>query len=86
MSYASVVDKTTHCPHCNHVVTMSGFPSTSKSTEPVAISSSYGTENGKILPQPISQTCEIPPASQDSSGFKLVKEKKKPKIFSSSIC
>ncbi|GBO00704.1 hypothetical protein AVEN_14112-1 [Araneus ventricosus] len=51
-SYASVVDKnhpeyqTTHCPHCNHVVTMSNpVPSTSKSPEPVIIASSSGTKN-----------------------------------------
>ncbi|GBN72073.1 hypothetical protein AVEN_19982-1 [Araneus ventricosus] len=75
-SYAYVVDKnhpvyqTTHCPDCNHVVTMSNFLSTSKSPKPVAISSS-GTENRKILPEPISQTCEAGGTSQDSSGFKL---------------
>ncbi|GBN59552.1 hypothetical protein AVEN_24391-1 [Araneus ventricosus] len=86
-SYASVVAKnhpvyeTTDCPHCNHGVTMSNFPSTSKSPKPVAISSSYGTEN-RILSEPISETCEVPPASQDSSGFKLLKQKKKnPKIL-----
>ncbi|GBM11498.1 hypothetical protein AVEN_240641-1 [Araneus ventricosus] len=54
---------------------MSNFPSTYKSPKPVAIPSSSGAKNGKILPQPISQTREVPPASQDSSGFKLVKEK-----------
>ncbi|GBN97869.1 hypothetical protein AVEN_94094-1 [Araneus ventricosus] len=49
-SNASVVDKnhpvyqTTHCPHCNLVVTMSNFPSTSKSPEPVAIASSSGNK------------------------------------------
>ncbi|GBL75113.1 hypothetical protein AVEN_194372-1 [Araneus ventricosus] len=43
------------------------------------ISSLSGTENGKNLPQTISQICEVPTASQDLSGFKLVKEKKKPK-------
>ncbi|GBN29240.1 hypothetical protein AVEN_151173-1 [Araneus ventricosus] len=81
-SYVYVVDKnhpvyqTTHCPDCNHVVTMSNFPSTSKSPKPVAISSSSGTENRKILPEPISQTCEAGGTSQDSSGFKLVNKRK----------
>ncbi|GBM13044.1 hypothetical protein AVEN_101900-1 [Araneus ventricosus] len=51
---------------------MSNFPSTYKSPKPVAIPSSSGAKNGKILPQPISQTREVPPASQDSSGFKLL--------------
>ncbi|GBO07702.1 hypothetical protein AVEN_137424-1 [Araneus ventricosus] len=84
MSYASVVEKNhpvylpTNCPHFNHVVTMSNFPSVTKPPKPVAISSLSSTENGKNLPQTISQICEVPTASQDSSGFKLVKEKKKP--------
>ncbi|GBM34966.1 hypothetical protein AVEN_240337-1 [Araneus ventricosus] len=87
-SYASVVDKThpvyqtTHCPHCNHVVTMSNFPSISKSSEPVAIASSSGTKN--ILPQPSSQTSAVPPNSQDSSRFTIVNRKKNPKISSKS--
>ncbi|GBN87600.1 hypothetical protein AVEN_206551-1, partial [Araneus ventricosus] len=74
-SYASVVDKnhpvyhTTHCPHCKHVVTMSNFPSTSKSPEPVAIASSCGTKN--ILPQPSSQTSAVLLDSQDSAGFTI---------------
>ncbi|GBO42129.1 hypothetical protein AVEN_38690-1 [Araneus ventricosus] len=87
-SYASDVEKnhpvyqTTHCPHCNHVVTMSNFPSTSKSPEPVAIASSSSTKN--ILAQPSSQTSAVPPDSQDSSGFTIVKRKNKPKISSKS--
>ncbi|GBM17933.1 hypothetical protein AVEN_111085-1 [Araneus ventricosus] len=89
-SYASVVDKnhpvyqTTHRPHSNHVVTMSNFPSTSKSPEPVAIASSFGTKNKNILPKPSSQTSAVPPDSQDSSGFTIVKRKNKPKISSKS--
>ncbi|GBN65729.1 hypothetical protein AVEN_204634-1, partial [Araneus ventricosus] len=89
-SYASVVDKnhpvyqTTHCPHCNHVVTMSNFPSTSKSPEPVAIASSSGTKNKNILPKSSSQTSAVPPDSQDSSGFTIVQRKNKTKISSKS--
>ncbi|GBN09355.1 hypothetical protein AVEN_156314-1 [Araneus ventricosus] len=89
-SYVSVVDKnypvyqTTHCPHCNHVVTMSNFPSTSKTPEPVAIASSSGTKNKNILPKSSSQTSAVPPDSQDSSGFTIVKRKNKPKISSKS--
>ncbi|GBN95375.1 hypothetical protein AVEN_144825-1 [Araneus ventricosus] len=76
-SYASVVDKnhpvyqTTHCPHCHHVVTMSNFPSASKSSEPIASSST--TANRNISHQSSSKTPEI---SQDSSGFQIVKNKK----------
>ncbi|GBM76059.1 hypothetical protein AVEN_176486-1 [Araneus ventricosus] len=75
-SYASVVDKnhpvyqTTH-----HVVTMSNFPSTSKSPEPAAVASSSGTENKNILPKSSSQTSAVPIDSQDSSGFKIVKRR-----------
>ncbi|GBN41236.1 hypothetical protein AVEN_78761-1 [Araneus ventricosus] len=75
-SYASVVDKshpvyqTTHCPHCNHAVTMSNpVPSTSKSADPIAIASSSGTKNKNILAKSSSQTSAVPPDSQDSSGF-----------------
>ncbi|GBN35890.1 putative RNA-directed DNA polymerase from transposon X-element, partial [Araneus ventricosus] len=87
-SYASVVDKnhpvyqTTHCPHCNHVVTMSNFPSTSRSPEPVAIASSSDTKNKNILPKSSSPTTAVPPDSQDSSGFQIVKNKKKTKLSS----
>ncbi|GBM53638.1 hypothetical protein AVEN_105519-1 [Araneus ventricosus] len=87
-SYASVVEKnhpeyqTTHCPHCNHVVIMSNFPSTSKFPEPVAIASSSGTKNKNILPKSSSPTSEVLPVSQDSSGFTIVNRKKKPKIAS----
>ncbi|GBN03102.1 hypothetical protein AVEN_208865-1 [Araneus ventricosus] len=77
-SYASVVDKnhpvyqTTHCPHCHHVVTMSNFPSASKSSEPIA--SSSNTANRNISHQSSSKTPEVSPASQDSSGFQIVKK------------
>ncbi|GBL97223.1 hypothetical protein AVEN_84930-1 [Araneus ventricosus] len=83
-SYASVVDKnhpvyqTTHCPHCRHVVTMSNFPSASKSSEPIA--SSSATANRNFSHQSSSKTPEVSPASQDSSGFQIVKHKKKPKL------
>ncbi|GBN04963.1 putative RNA-directed DNA polymerase from transposon X-element [Araneus ventricosus] len=83
-SYASVVDKnhpvyqTTHSPHCSHVVTMSNFPSTSKSPETVV----SGTKNKNILPQSSSPTTAVPPDSQDSSGFTIVKRKNKPKTSS----
>ncbi|GBN18771.1 hypothetical protein AVEN_39700-1 [Araneus ventricosus] len=90
-SYASVVEKshpayqTTHCPHCNHIVTMCNpVPSTSKSPEPVTIASSSSTKNKNILPKPSSQTSAVPPDSQDSSGFITVNRKKKPKITSKS--
>ncbi|GBN16393.1 hypothetical protein AVEN_231933-1 [Araneus ventricosus] len=82
-SYASVVEKnhpvyqTTNCSHCNHVVTMLNFPSTSKSPEPVAIASSSGTKNKNILPKSSSPTSEVLPDSQDSSGFTIVNRKKK---------
>ncbi|GBL79200.1 hypothetical protein AVEN_92434-1 [Araneus ventricosus] len=71
--------QTTHCPHCNHIVTVSNpIPSTSKSADPVQIASTSGTKK-KIIPlQPISETCEAPLGSQTSSEFKIVK-KKKPK-------
>ncbi|GBN34738.1 hypothetical protein AVEN_31442-1 [Araneus ventricosus] len=90
-SYASVVEKnhpvyqTTNCPHCNHLVTMSNFPSTSKSPEPVAIASSSGTKNKKILPYSSSPTSEVLPDSQDSSGFTIVNTKKKPKTASKNL-
>ncbi|GBM97903.1 hypothetical protein AVEN_228337-1 [Araneus ventricosus] len=90
-SYASVVEKchpayqTTHCPHCNHIVTMSNpIPSTSKSPVPVVIASSHGTKNKNMLPKPSSENSAVPPDSQDSSGFTIVKRKKKPKISSKS--
>ncbi|GBM76578.1 hypothetical protein AVEN_254405-1 [Araneus ventricosus] len=87
-SYASVVDKhhhvyqTTHCPHCHHVVTMSNFPSNSKSPQPVPIASSSVTANENISPKPSSKTSKYPTALQDSSGFQIVKNKKKSKAFS----
>ncbi|GBN62397.1 hypothetical protein AVEN_178979-1, partial [Araneus ventricosus] len=87
-SYASVVDKnhpayqTTHCPHCHHVVTMSNFPSASKSSEPIASSSTAPNRNTSR--QSSSRTPEVSPASQDPSGFQIVKSKKKPK-YSSTI-
>ncbi|GBO20396.1 hypothetical protein AVEN_146339-1 [Araneus ventricosus] len=89
-SYASVMQRnhpvyqTTHCPHCHHVVTMSNFPSTSKSPASVPIASSSLTQNKEKSPAPFSQTCEDLPASQASSEFKLVKKKKpkKPKTQS----
>ncbi|GBM42979.1 hypothetical protein AVEN_184712-1 [Araneus ventricosus] len=89
-SYASVVDKnhpvyqTTHCPHCHHVVTMSNFPSNSKSPQPVPIASSSVTVNETISPQPSSKTSKYPTASQDSSGFQIVKNRKKSKASSKS--
>ncbi|GBN34720.1 hypothetical protein AVEN_209367-1 [Araneus ventricosus] len=61
---------------------MSNFPSTSKYPEPVTIASSSGTKNENILPQPRSQTSEVLPDSQDSSGVTIVNRKKKPKISS----
>ncbi|GBL75207.1 hypothetical protein AVEN_194445-1 [Araneus ventricosus] len=61
---------------------MSNFPSSSKSAEPVAIASSSGSKNKNILPKPSSQTSAVPPDSHDSSGFTIVKRKKKPKISS----
>ncbi|GBL78442.1 putative RNA-directed DNA polymerase from transposon X-element [Araneus ventricosus] len=84
-SYASVMQRnhpvyqTTHCPHCHHVVTMSNFPSTSKSPESVPIASSSVTQNKEKSPAPFSQTCEDLPASRASSEFKLVKKKKSKK-------
>ncbi|GBO20924.1 hypothetical protein AVEN_266895-1, partial [Araneus ventricosus] len=76
-SYASVVDKnhpayqTTHCPHCHHVVTMSNFPSASKSSEPIASLSTAPNRNTSR--QSSSRTPEVSPASQDPSGFQIVK-------------
>ncbi|GBN76659.1 hypothetical protein AVEN_66617-1 [Araneus ventricosus] len=84
-SYASVMQRnhpvyqTTHCPHCHHVVTMSNFPSTSKSPESVPIASSSVTQNKEKSPAPFCQTCEDLPASRASSEFKLVKKKKSKK-------
>ncbi|GBO44097.1 hypothetical protein AVEN_188026-1 [Araneus ventricosus] len=88
--YASVVDKnhpvyqTTLCPNCHNVVTMSNFPSNSKSPQPVSIASSSVIANENISPKPSSKTSKYPTASQDSSGFQIVKNKKKSKASSKS--
>ncbi|GBM83111.1 hypothetical protein AVEN_73107-1 [Araneus ventricosus] len=85
-SYASVVDKNhpvyqiTNCPHCHHVVTMSNFPSASKSSEPIASSST--TPNRNTSHQSSSKTPEVSPASKDPSGFQIVQNEKKPKLSS----
>ncbi|GBN41584.1 hypothetical protein AVEN_113663-1 [Araneus ventricosus] len=90
-SYASVVEKdhpvykTTNCPHCNHIVTKSNFPSTSKSPQPFAITSSSGTKNKNMLPKSSSPTSEFLRDSQDSSGFTIVNRKKKPKTASKNL-
>ncbi|GBN92765.1 hypothetical protein AVEN_247804-1 [Araneus ventricosus] len=60
------------------------IPSTSKSPLPVVIASSPGTKNKNILPKPSTENSAVPPHSQDSSGFTIVKRKKKPKISSKS--
>ncbi|GBM61872.1 hypothetical protein AVEN_239143-1 [Araneus ventricosus] len=86
-SYASVIDKKHpfyQTTHCHHVVAMSNFPSNSKSSQPVPIASSSVTANENISPQSSSKTSKFPPASKNSSGFQIVKNKKKPKAPSKS--
>ncbi|GBN87403.1 hypothetical protein AVEN_104526-1 [Araneus ventricosus] len=63
---------------------MSNFPSNSKSPQLVSIVSSSVIANENISPKPSSKTSEYPTASQDSSGFQIVKNKKKSKASSKS--
>ncbi|GBL75204.1 hypothetical protein AVEN_194442-1 [Araneus ventricosus] len=72
-SHASVVDKNHPVyqnSHCHHAVTMSNFPSASKSSELIA--SSSVTANRNISLQSSSKTPEVSPASQHSSAFQIV--------------
>ncbi|GBO26959.1 hypothetical protein AVEN_69047-1 [Araneus ventricosus] len=63
---------------------MSNFPSNSKSPQPVSIASSSVIANENIPPKPSSKTSKYPTASQDSSGFQIVKPETASKFWKKS--
>ncbi|GBM15379.1 hypothetical protein AVEN_270891-1, partial [Araneus ventricosus] len=69
-SYASVVQKNHpvyQTTHCHHVVTMSTFPSTSKSPEPVPIASSSSADHNQVTPDTVTKFWKTSPFKAYSS-------------------